>query len=65
MKLVGLDGNALIHTQFVGKRVIELLDAAWERRDQSKAAIRERLPEIRKQAAKVFDDVARILASNR
>jgi len=65
MKLVGLDGNALIHTQFTDKCVIELLDAAWERRDQSKAAIRERLPEIRKQAAKVFDDVAGILAPNK
>jgi hypothetical protein len=53
--------NAL-HKRTKGR---ELLDAAWERRDQSKAAIRERLPEIRKQAAKVFDDVAGILAPNR
>ena len=61
MGSVGLDGNALIHTQFAEKRVIELLNMAWESRAESKAAIRERLPEIRKQAARVFDDAAEIL----
>lgn len=65
MELVGLDGNALIHTDFDEKPVIELLDKAWANRAESKTAIRERLPEIRKEAVKVFDDVAETLGPNK
>lgn len=63
MALVGLGGNALIHTEFTEKRVMELLDRAWESRTELKAVIRERLPEIRKQVNKVFDDAAEILGA--
>lgn len=61
MKLVGLDGNALIHTDFAEARVRGLLDEAWKVRAQSKATIREHLPEIRRQVKKVFDDTAELL----
>ncbi len=61
MELVGLSGNALIHTDFDEKRVMEMLDTAWASRTEQKGRIIERLPEIRKQAANVFDDAAEIL----
>lgn len=62
MKLVGLDGNALIHTDFDERRVLMLLDKVWESRQQMKAVIAGHLPKIREQVSRVFDDVAELLA---
>jgi polysaccharide pyruvyl transferase WcaK-like protein len=64
MKLVGLDGNALIHTDFAEARVRRLLDEAWKVRAQSKATIREHLPQIRRQVKRVFDDTAELLGAS-
>jgi hypothetical protein len=61
MESVGLSDSALVHTQFAEKRVLELLDKAWENRARSKALIQEHLPEIRKEVARTFDDVAEVL----
>ena len=61
MKSVGLSDNALVHTEFAEKRVLDLLDTAWENRARSKAVIQEHLPEIMKGASRVFDDVAEVL----
>ena len=55
MRLVGLEGNALIHTEFDEKQVVSMLDTAWERRSEHKAAIAERLPGIRKKRFQNLD----------
>jgi colanic acid/amylovoran biosynthesis protein len=61
MELVGLSDSALVHTQFAERRVLDLLDMAWENRARSKTVIQEHLAEIRKRAARTFDDVAEAL----
>jgi colanic acid/amylovoran biosynthesis protein len=61
MALVGLDHNALIHADFSPARVMELLDAVWQRRDQARTTIQERLPKITAGVSQLFDTVAAIL----
>jgi colanic acid/amylovoran biosynthesis protein len=61
MELLGLDGNAIIHTSFDNLRLMEVLDKAWEQRNESMAGIAERLPDIRKNVALVFDNVAAVM----
>jgi polysaccharide pyruvyl transferase WcaK-like protein len=61
MALVGLDQNALIHVDFSPERVTQLLDGAWERRDQAKTTIQEHLPKIRDEVSQLFDTVAAVL----
>ncbi len=58
MEIVGLDENALIHTQFDMERIMLMLNKAWERRGESVAVIKKHLLEIRQNVTSTFDDVA-------
>jgi len=62
MALIGLESDALIHTEFSEARVMEMLDAAWERRERSREIIEHHLEKIRADVASLFDSVASIVS---
>jgi len=62
MALIGLESDALVHTEFSETRVMEMLDAAWDRRERSREIIERHLGKIKADVACLFDTVASIVS---